>query len=424
MQQLSHVLAGSAPPTSASASSASPSASAPAPVPRSRPSPPSARSPSLRIPLTPGSDVIDPAIAVLVRRSSLDDLITEQLIDTATKVVATKEELGGLLKREMQEERGARAARRFNLRGRKLTDERSRFAGEEDEYVYGIEEFNENEQLIASNPESMRRQRAIDLKQVRLDVRERLLELEEADDREKDAQMAAAEAQRASNAERLRRLEAGEAVDDADLADYDPVRRVKEEAAQEALEAGRLRENAVLRYRDHFGEREGDDYVMEEEERMFEREDRPQPLPPKRENVRAKLRPREVDIRGRSFGYGGRKSSVAQVWIQPGNGECRVNGMNHAEYFSRMSHRACLSRPFEVVDRMGAYDVRAFTSGGGKTGQSGAIQLGIARALVKQEPLLRERLKEEALLMRDARKVERKKPGQPKARKRYTFVKR
>ena len=420
LEQFSQLL--SAPPT--------PPSSRPLPLSSSSPLVPAAapslsRRPSLRIPLTPGSDVVDPSVATLVRRSSPDDLIAEQLIDTPTKVVATPAELAGLLQQERGEERSIRAGRRHNLRSRRSLDERVKFSGEEAEYVYDIDENNENEELIADNPESMRRRHAIDLKQVRLNVRERLMELEEADDSEKDLQTAEAERERRDSAERLIRLEAGEQVaDDVDSSHYDPMRRVREEEAAEALAAARLRENAVVKYREDFGEREGDDFPFEEEERLYEVDDRPRPPPPKRENIKAKLRPREVDMRGRSFGYGGRKSSIAQVWIQPGKGDCRVNHLNHAEYFQRYSHRACLLRPFEVADRMGAYDVRAFTSGGGKTGQSGAIQLGIARALVKQEPLLRERLKEEGMLTRDPRKVERKKPGQPKARKQYTFVKR
>ena len=423
MEKAGHVLSSSPPPAPSRPPpvSSRPSAAALLSTALSTPS-----DSSLRIPLLPGSDVVDPSIAVLVRRSSPDDLVKEQLIDTHIKLVATPAELSVLLQKERLEERSIRAYRRTALRGRRSVDDRVKFAGEEMEYVYAIDDQNENEELMADNPESMRRRHAIDLKQIRLNVRERLMELEEGDDSEKDWQTAEAERERQESAQRLLRLESGEEAqaDAADDTQYDPMRRVREEEAQEALEAARLRENAVFKYREDFGEREGDDFPFEEEERLYEQDDRPRRPPLKRENIKARLRPREVDLRGRSFGYGGRKSSTAQVWLQPGTGDCRVNHLQHAEYFIRHMHRACLLRPFEVVDRMGVYDVRAFTSGGGKTGQSGAIQLGIARALVKQEPLLRERLKEEGLLTRDARKVERKKPGQPKARKKYTFIKR
>ena len=239
MERLSHVLSSS--PSSAPTSYPTPPPrSSPAsitPAPRTRlpltQTPPS----SLRIPLTPGSDVIDPSISVLVRRSTVDDLVMEQIIDTRTKLVASKPELSLLIKRERDEERAVRASRRLSLRSRQSSsDETSRFAGEEEEYVYAIEEYNENEQLIAENPESMRRQHAIDLKQIRLDVRERMMELEEADDREKDQQTAASEEQRTANAERLRRLDAHEADSDEAFDEYDPVRRLQEEEAQEALE--------------------------------------------------------------------------------------------------------------------------------------------------------------------------------------------
>ena len=391
---------------------------------------------SLRVPLLAGSDVIDPAVKASVALGvTADDVLSDFLLNTQEKLVMTPAELAVELSREAEEERRLRALHRRYLRTRgksKPEDVRLALAQQQSEdgsleYIDAIDEHDDNEELIADNPESMRRRRAIELKAVRQGIRDRHLDLEEQVEinREREAEERAR--QRADETARQLRRRAGlETAEDEEEEDavYDPARRLREAEAKEALEAAKLRENAIFRYREQYGEREGEDYALKKEERLYERQDvPPQPPPPPRPII-AKLRPREVDARGRSHGSGGRKASKAVVWIQPGSGESWVNHLNHAVYFTRFSHRVCLLRPFEVTGTMGQYDVRAFVSGGGKTGQSGAVQLAIAKALVKQEPLLRERLKKEMLLTRDTRKVERKKPGKPKARKSYTFVKR
>lgn len=121
---------------------------------------------------------------------------------------------------------------------------------------------------------------------------------------------------------------------------------------------------------------------------------------------------------------GRRKTAVARVLLRPGRGEWSVNGRPLAEYFPRMVHQLRAEEPFKVTETDGQFDVRVRVQGGGLTGQADAIRMGLARALVKNDEETRPVLRSNGLLTRDARKVERKKPGRPKARKRFQFSKR
>ena len=126
----------------------------------------------------------------------------------------------------------------------------------------------------------------------------------------------------------------------------------------------------------------------------------------------------------RYHGLGRRKSSVARVFIQAGTGEWSVNGRTLQEHFPRHSLQQHASEPLAAVEMQGQMDVRVNVGGGGTTGQAGAVRLGLARALVRYDEELRPKLREKELLTRDPREVERKKPGQPGARKRFQFSKR
>ncbi|CAK9310794.1 unnamed protein product [Citrullus colocynthis] len=143
----------------------------------------------------------------------------------------------------------------------------------------------------------------------------------------------------------------------------------------------------------------------------------------KQEEV-AKARVRQVDDKGRAYGTGRRKCSIARVWIQPGDGKFVVNDKEFDVYFPMLDSRAALLRPFSETKTLGLWDVKCTVKGGGTTGQVGAIQLGISRALQNWEPDLRPPLRASGFLTRDARVVERKKPGKAKARKSFQWVKR
>ncbi len=121
---------------------------------------------------------------------------------------------------------------------------------------------------------------------------------------------------------------------------------------------------------------------------------------------------------------GRRKTSVARVTMKPGRGEILVNGHPLEKYFTVERHRARILTPFEATETTGRYDARINVRGGGITGQADAARLGIARALLAFDEDRRGALRAAGLLTRDSRIVERKKPGRPKARKRYQFSKR
>lgn len=121
---------------------------------------------------------------------------------------------------------------------------------------------------------------------------------------------------------------------------------------------------------------------------------------------------------------GRRKTSTARVYLRQGSGEITVNDRDAREYFPLLWRRRALAQPFEVTDTLGQFDVFVNASGGGLTGQAEAIRLGIARALVEFDEELKPSLRSAGFLTRDDRMVERKKYGQPKARKKSQFSKR
>jgi len=121
---------------------------------------------------------------------------------------------------------------------------------------------------------------------------------------------------------------------------------------------------------------------------------------------------------------GRRKTSVARIYLRPGNGQWTVNGKTLEDYFPRAVLRQAIIQPLRATDTEGAFDVKINVNGGGMRGQAEAVQLGIARALVSKDEDHRRPLRAEGLMTRDPREVERKKPGRPKARKRFQFSKR
>ena len=123
-------------------------------------------------------------------------------------------------------------------------------------------------------------------------------------------------------------------------------------------------------------------------------------------------------------GTGRRKASVARVSITPGKGVIMVNGQDFKDYLCRATLATVVVQPLETVDAIKNYDIKVNVKGGGLSGQAGAIRLGIARALIGADSGHRSALKSAGFLTRDARKVERKKYGQPGARKRFQFSKR
>jgi small subunit ribosomal protein S9 len=121
---------------------------------------------------------------------------------------------------------------------------------------------------------------------------------------------------------------------------------------------------------------------------------------------------------------GRRKTAVARVYMSEGKGEVTVNKRDYKEFFPVAVLQAKITQPFELTDTLGKYDIKVNVAGGGVNGQVEAIRLGISRALVKLNEENKPLLKEEGLMTRDPRMVERKKPGQPKARKKFQFSKR
>ena len=127
---------------------------------------------------------------------------------------------------------------------------------------------------------------------------------------------------------------------------------------------------------------------------------------------------------GELLGTGRRKSATARVRIKPGSGKITVNHRNVETYFPIDEHRMIINEPFQVTENAEKFDVRINVQGGGTAGQAEAIRLGISRALLLHDAELRAALKPEGLLTRDSRVRERKKPGQPGARKNFQFSKR
>ena len=132
----------------------------------------------------------------------------------------------------------------------------------------------------------------------------------------------------------------------------------------------------------------------------------------------------KIDEFGRAYATGKRKNAIARVWIKPGSGKIMVNGREVETYFARPVLRMITNQAFTVADREGQYDITASVTGGGLSGQAGAVRHGLSRALTYFEPNLRPALKKAGFLTRDSRIVERKKYGRAKARKSFQFSKR
>ncbi len=124
------------------------------------------------------------------------------------------------------------------------------------------------------------------------------------------------------------------------------------------------------------------------------------------------------------YGTGRRKTSIAKVFLRPGKGKIIINCKPIEKYFGRETSRMVVHQPLVLVNLTDAFAITITVRGGGDSSQAGAIRLGIARALVVYDESLRSKLRNAGFLTRDARKVERKKPGQPKARKKFQFSKR
>ena len=141
------------------------------------------------------------------------------------------------------------------------------------------------------------------------------------------------------------------------------------------------------------------------------------------ENPETNVKP-VLDTQGRSYATGKRKNAVARVWIKSGSGNLSINGKAIKDYFSRPVLNMLVHQPLELTNKKMNVDTIITVSGGGLSGQAGAIRHGISKALSLLDPNLRSILKSEGLLTRDSRIVERKKYGRRKARRRYQFSKR
>ncbi len=141
-------------------------------------------------------------------------------------------------------------------------------------------------------------------------------------------------------------------------------------------------------------------------------------------NTVAIVREPKIDAQGRSYATGKRKNAIARVWIKPGSGKVTVNGRDIAVYFARPVLRMVINQPLVVASRASQFDVVCTVTGGGLSGQAGAVRHGISKALTYYEPGLRPVLKSGGFLTRDARVVERKKYGKAKARRSFQFSKR
>ncbi len=132
----------------------------------------------------------------------------------------------------------------------------------------------------------------------------------------------------------------------------------------------------------------------------------------------------KIDKQGRAYATGKRKDAVARVWIRPGAGKIVINTRDIEIYFARPVLRMLIQQPLVATNRGGQYDVTCTVSGGGLSGQAGAVRHGLSKALMNFEPDLRGALKKGGFLTRDSRVVERKKYGRAKARRSFQFSKR
>ncbi len=131
-----------------------------------------------------------------------------------------------------------------------------------------------------------------------------------------------------------------------------------------------------------------------------------------------------LDNKDRSYATGKRKNSIARVWLKKGEGKISINGKSLDKYFTRPVLQMIVNQPLETVQSAGTYDIMATVSGGGLSGQAGALRHGISKALTFYDGELRPALKKVGFLTRDSRVVERKKAGLAKARRSYQFSKR
>jgi small subunit ribosomal protein S9 len=138
----------------------------------------------------------------------------------------------------------------------------------------------------------------------------------------------------------------------------------------------------------------------------------------------ATARTQKLDKLGRAYATGKRKDAVARVWLKPGKGMITVNDKDFKVYFARPVLQMMLQQPLSIANRASQYDIRITVTGGGLSGQAGAVRHGISKALTYYEPDLRGVLKNQGFLTRDSRTVERKKYGRVKARRSFQFSKR
>ncbi len=139
------------------------------------------------------------------------------------------------------------------------------------------------------------------------------------------------------------------------------------------------------------------------------------------DNNKSKLK---LDFKDSKYATGRRKTSIAKVWLKKGSGKIYVNGKLFSDYFVSKNHKMQITRPFDIINQPTTYDVKCSVSGGGHTGQAGAMVHGISKALVLFDENLKTTLKTQNLTTRDPRAVERKKPGRRKARRSFQFSKR
>ena len=132
----------------------------------------------------------------------------------------------------------------------------------------------------------------------------------------------------------------------------------------------------------------------------------------------------KLDAQGRAYATGKRKDAIARVWIKPGSGKITINKKEYGTYFGRPVLQMLINQPIKAAAREDQYDIVATVSGGGLSGQAGAVRHGISKALTYFEPELRPVLKKGGFITRDSRVVERKKYGRAKARKSFQFSKR
>ena len=142
------------------------------------------------------------------------------------------------------------------------------------------------------------------------------------------------------------------------------------------------------------------------------------------ETTENKIEKIKLNFKDSKYATGRRKTSIAKVWLKKGTGQILINGKNYENYFTREIHKMKLLRPCEIINQTADYDVRGNVTGGGLTGQVGALVHGISKALLQFDENLKSTLKKEKLTTRDSRAVERKKYGHRKARRSFQFSKR